>query len=115
MMCHSARGEFRAHHSRVAAQLGDQLAQWERMGLLRTDPANFRGPARRGEDGGRFNRQHAEQRSAPISSLLPRNPENLGRFVATGDGNASLDDRARTIWRSIARTATRRTAAATAR
>ncbi|MGH7947437.1 MAG: hypothetical protein ACREH8_02690 [Opitutaceae bacterium] len=96
MMCHSREANFALTLHESQLNRGDQLARWERLGLLRTDPAVFA----RGRDGNegsaRFSRQQPDQRRPPLSPLLPRDPETLGRFPPPGDAQAaSLEARAR--------------------
>ncbi|HUR56218.1 MAG TPA: hypothetical protein VM029_00810 [Opitutaceae bacterium] len=90
MMCHSREANFALAMHEWQLNHGDQLSRWERMGLVRTDPASFtRG--RRGNEP----RPQPEQRAPVVTSLLPRSPERLGRFAPAGDTGASLETRAR--------------------
>jgi hypothetical protein len=95
MMCHSREANFALTLQESQLNRGDQLARWERMGLLRVDPAAF-ARGRRGNDGGAAaGRQQPDQRTAAVSSLLPRNLEKLGRFAPASDAAATLESRAR--------------------
>ncbi|HUR58066.1 MAG TPA: PQQ-dependent sugar dehydrogenase, partial [Opitutaceae bacterium] len=90
MMCHSREANFALTMHEAQLNHGDQLSRWERLGLVRTDPANFtRG--RRGNEA----RPQPEQRAPVVTTLLPRSPERLGRFAPAGDTGASLETRAR--------------------
>ena len=89
MMCHSREANFALTLHEAQLNHGEQLAQWERLGLLKTDPATFQRRGRRGD------RATTEQRTAVVSSLLPRNPENLRRFAAANEASAPLEWRAR--------------------
>lgn len=97
MMCHSRQANFSLTVHEWQLNRGDQLARWERMGVLRAEPSSFgRGGGRRGGNaGGQFGRPAAEQRQPVSSALLPRNPANLGRFMTSAEGGASLETRAR--------------------
>src|SRR5262249_51674155 len=94
MMCHSREANFSLTLNEWQLNRGDQLARWEKMGMLQLDPAAF-SRGRRGFGGGRFYRQEIEQRTGLKSSLLPRNPDHLGRFTPASDASASLETRAR--------------------
>jgi mono/diheme cytochrome c family protein len=96
MMCHSREANFSLTLHEWQLNRGDQLARWERMDLLRSDPG-APGRGRRGNEagGGRFARQQPDQRTPPLSALLPREPSQLGRFTPPGDATASLETRAR--------------------
>lgn len=92
MMCHSREANFSLTLHEWQLNRGDQLARWERLGLLRTDPAAFvRG--RRGNESA--SRQQPDQRTPAPSALLPRPPAQLGRHTATTDLGASVESRAR--------------------
>lgn len=93
MMCHSRQANFALSLNEAQLNRGDQLAQWERLGLLKVDPA---AAGRRG--GGRFGGRSPDQgpqRTPVVSSLMPRNPENLRRFAPPADAQATLESRAR--------------------
>jgi glucose/arabinose dehydrogenase len=96
MMCHSRQANFSLTLHEWQLNRGDQLARWERMDLLRVDPAAA-GRGRRGNEsaGGRFARQQPDQRTPPHSALLPREISQMGRYAPSGDGTASLETRAR--------------------
>jgi mono/diheme cytochrome c family protein len=96
MMCHSREANFALSLHESQLNHGEQLARWEGMGLLRTDPSAFgRGRRPNSESSDRSGRQQPDQRTAPHSSLLPRNPGNLGRFATGTDARASLEARSR--------------------
>jgi glucose/arabinose dehydrogenase len=85
LMCHSRQANFALTLHEAQLNHGEQLALWERLGLLRVDVASFE-------------HEHApqfpNQRSASSSPLLPRNLNRLRRFVAN-DAQANLEARAR--------------------
>ena len=91
MMCHTREANFALSLHESQLNRGDQLLRWESMGLLRNDPASF-ARARRGSEAGA---RPAEQRPAPISSLLPRAPDKLARFTPANVADATLEARAR--------------------
>ncbi len=96
MMCHSREANFSLSLHESQLNHGDQLARWERLGLVRTEPPPPRG-RRGGEGGGRFARapDQPEQRTAVASSLLPRSPNRLRKFSAANDPQATPEERAR--------------------
>ena len=95
-MCHSREANFSLSLHESQLNHGDQLARWERLGLVRTEPPPPRG-RRGGEGGGRFARapDQPEQRTAVASSLLPRSPNRLRKFSAANDPQATPEERAR--------------------
>jgi cytochrome c553 len=95
MMCHSREANFALTLHESQLNHGDQLARWERMDLLRVDPATFARGRRGSEGGANVGQQQPNQRTSAASPLLPRNFEKLGRFAAAHDAGASLEKRAR--------------------
>ena len=95
MMCHSREANFALTLHESQLNHGDQLARWERLGLLRTEPSVL-ARGRRGPDGpGGALRQQPDQRTPVTTTLLPRNPENLARFTSPADAQAAVEPRAR--------------------
>jgi hypothetical protein len=96
MMCHSREANFALSLNEGQLNHGDQLGQWERLGLLAVDlPAYERG-RRAGNSGGRGMRPQPGQRRPPPTTLLPRSPEWLTRYVPVTATAAPLEARART-------------------
>ena len=97
MMCHSREANFVLSLNEAQLNRGDQLARWERLGILSVDSAASERGRRfeRGTRGGGGWRQQANQRTAVAASLLPRSPEHLRQLPALGDESASLELRAR--------------------
>jgi glucose/arabinose dehydrogenase len=95
MMCHSREANFALTIHESQLNVGDQLARWERLALLRTDPAVFDRGRRPMDAGARSGRQQPDQRTPATSALLPRAPERLGKFAAPHDAHAPLESRAR--------------------
>jgi hypothetical protein len=96
MMCHSREANFALTLNEGQLNHADQLAQWERRGILAVDlPAYERG-RRAGMAGFRGMRPQPGQRRAPPTSLLPRNPAGLARYVPVTEVAAPVEVRART-------------------
>jgi glucose/arabinose dehydrogenase/mono/diheme cytochrome c family protein len=95
MMCHSREANFALSLHERQLNHGDQLARWERLGLLRVEPGQAGGGRRGGLEGGRFGRGQPNQRTPVATTLLPRPLAQLSRFVVPGDASASLEARAR--------------------
>jgi mono/diheme cytochrome c family protein len=95
MMCHSREANFSLTLHEWQLNRGDQLARWERLGFLRSDAAALARGRRGNEVAMRSGRQQPDQRTPVPSSLLSRNPEQLGRFTPPHDPGASLEARAR--------------------
>jgi mono/diheme cytochrome c family protein len=95
MMCHSREANFALTLNESQLNRGNQLAQWERLGLLTTDASAYDRRRPRFDNSWRTSRPPAAQRTAVASGLLPRNMENLRKYAAPGDPGASLESRAR--------------------
>ena len=92
MMCHTREANFALTLHEGQLNRDGQLERWERLGLLRSDPAAFA----RGRRAPNVGAAQPTQRAAPISTLLPRAPGKLGRFTSPTDSAAALETRART-------------------
>ena len=90
-----AAGEFSLTLHEAQLNHGDQLAQWERLGLLRADAVAFSRERAQIEKLAAPAAAEPGQRNPVLSALLPRAPEHLRRFAAANDAHASLDARAR--------------------
>ncbi len=95
MMCHSRQANFSLTLHEAQLNHGDQLAQWERLGLLRADAVTFSRERAQIEKLPAPAAAESGQRNPALSTLLPRAPEHLRRFAAARDTHASLDARAR--------------------
>ena len=95
MMCHSRQANFSLTLHEAQLNHGDQLAQWEHLGLLRADAVAFERERMLTEKLPRPVPVAPDQRQAALSSLLPRDPDRLRKFAAANDPHASLDARAR--------------------
>jgi len=94
IMCHSRQANFALTLHDAQLNVGDQLARWERLGILRSDASAFeRDRAARAKR--QVPSQASGERTPAASSLLPRHPERLGRFVTADNPNADLEARAR--------------------
>jgi len=95
MMCHSRQAGFALTLHEAQLNVGDQLARWERLGLLKGDAAGFERDRAGREKLVRPPAQAEKQRSPVPSGLLARNPDRLRRFIPAADANADLELRAR--------------------
>lgn len=94
MMCHSREANFALTLQEAQLNHEDQLARWERLGLLHVAPPIERG--RRGREGAAAaGLAPVPQRTAAISPLLLRAPHDLRKFATPTDPHASLEQRAR--------------------
>ena len=95
LMCHSRQANFALTLHDAQLNRGEQLVEWERLGLLRTDVAAFERDRRSREKSARPPKPLPDQRRAASSTLLPRAPARLLRFVTADDPHASAEQRAR--------------------
>jgi len=94
LFCHSKQANFALtmHESQLNA--GDQLVRWEALGFLKSTAAAYEREAASGPNV-RLAKQAPSQRTPVVSSLLPRAPERLRRFVRADDVSAPVATRAR--------------------
>ena len=96
MMCHTREANFALTLQEGQINHGNQLLDWERREMLQADPGAFqRGRFGFGGRGGRGERAQTGQRRAPPSTLLPRLPDAMARYLPVDDKQASLEGRAR--------------------
>ena len=95
MMCHSRQAGFALTLHEAQLNVGDQLARWERLGLLKVDAASFERDRSEREKRAHPPAQAEKQRESVPSPLLPRNPDHLRHFIPASDIHAGLEARAR--------------------
>jgi mono/diheme cytochrome c family protein len=95
LMCHSRQANFSLTLHEAQLNRGDQLAKWERLGLLRVDAVAFERDRSPREKLPSLEAQSSDQRTPSTSPLFPRNLDRLRRFARADDTNVDLEKRAR--------------------